>query len=351
VTARLLLPALLLSGVIAPAARAACDPVLLKKSEMIECLTIGLAAAEEDLKAAAAKIAQVEASAITEDWLTERGFTAAMEAQGNLATQAWVLEQGFGESAGRFGPLLKLASYLVVDADTNAISFDGANVYVRNGTGSTAGAPNGLGNLFVGYNESTADRDGSHNLVVGAGHGFTSYGNIIGGYENRANAPWGLVVGTDNRLESPWGSISGGSNNTVGADRGSIGGGFSNSVTGSWATVVGGRKNRATGLGSVVSGGESNVVDGAGASAFGGKGHTVEENYRVGPPWDRTLGELQASLNQKANDLSTLKIEMEALVESIEAVEAALALKIEGVEKQVDDQKEVIEALRVIGSQ
>ena len=203
----------------------------------------------------------------------------------------------------------------------------------------------------MGYNESTADRDGSHNLVIGAGHGFTSYGNIIGGYENRAGAPWGLVVGTDNRLESPWGSISGGSNNIVGADRGSISGGFSNSVTGSWATVAGGRKNRATGLGSVVSGGESNAVDGTAASAFGGKGHTVEENYQVGPPWDRTLGEIQASLSQKANDLTALKMEMEKLIESIEVTEAELVLKIKGVEEQVDDQEEVIEALRVIGSQ
>ena len=343
----LLLPALL----VARDARAACDPLLLKKKEMIECLTIELAAAQADLKAAEGRIGQLEANAVTPGWLAERGFTAAMDEGGVFATQAWVLEQGFGENAGRFSPLMALTEYLKVDPGSDTVALEGANVYVRNGTGSTAGEPNGLGNLFVGYNESTADRDGSHNLVVGAGHGFTSYGNIIGGYENRANAPWGLVVGTDNRLESPWGSIAGGSNNTVGADRGSITGGFSNSVTGSWATVAGGRKNRATGLGAVVSGGEGNVVDGTAGSAIGGQGHTVEENYRVGPPWDRTLGEIQASLNQKANDLTALKLQMEELFKAIEVSEAELVLKIKGVEQQVDDQKEVIDALRVIGSQ
>ena len=115
--------------------------------------------------------------------------------------------------------------------------------------------------------------------------------------------------------------------------------------------MAGGRKNRATGLGAVVSGGEGNVVDGTAGSAIGGQGHTVEENYRVGPPWDRTLGEIQASLNQKANDLTALKLQMEELFKAIEVSEAELVLKIKGVEQQVDDQKEVIDALRVIGSQ
>ena len=43
----------------------------------------------------------------------------------------------------------------------------GFNVHVQSGTGSSSsyGAPNGLGNLFVGYNANKKSQSGSHNLV------------------------------------------------------------------------------------------------------------------------------------------------------------------------------------------
>ena len=52
----------------------------------------------------------------------------------------------------------------------------GANLSIRNGVGTTAGPPNGLGNLVVGYNENflppaTQPRTGSHNIVVGTANG------------------------------------------------------------------------------------------------------------------------------------------------------------------------------------
>ena len=51
----------------------------------------------------------------------------------------------------------------------------GVNVHVRDGSGGTDGAVNGLGNLIVGYNEDSGDtRSGSHNLVVGQGRGSSS---------------------------------------------------------------------------------------------------------------------------------------------------------------------------------
>ena len=52
---------------------------------------------------------------------------------------------------------------------------------VTDGTGSTWGANDGLGNLIVGYDEGTSepnpdDKGGSHNLVVGPEHTYRSYG-------------------------------------------------------------------------------------------------------------------------------------------------------------------------------
>src|SRR6185436_11253646 len=53
------------------------------------------------------------------------------------------------------------------------VIFSGVNLHVESGSGTTAeaGAPTGLGNLIVGYNEmpmpTGGSRVGSHNLVVG----------------------------------------------------------------------------------------------------------------------------------------------------------------------------------------
>jgi hypothetical protein len=62
----------------------------------------------------------------------------------------------------------------------------GVNLNIRNGLGVTNAAPNGLGNLIVGYNENTngLPRTGSHNFVVGAEHGYFSYGGLVAGFNN-----------------------------------------------------------------------------------------------------------------------------------------------------------------------
>ena len=69
------------------------------------------------------------------------------------------------------------------------------------GSGDTDGIT-GLGNLIVGYNEQDTppkSRYGSHNLVVGTKHGYTSHA--------------GLVAGYDNKITGTYSSISGGSSN------------------------------------------------------------------------------------------------------------------------------------------
>ena len=78
---------------------------------------------------------------------------------------------------------------------------------------------NGTGNLIIGYNEAPQelgtgpnDRSGSHNLVIGAQHIYTSTGGLIAGFHNRLFGPSASVTGgTLNTAGRPYTSISGGS--------------------------------------------------------------------------------------------------------------------------------------------
>ena len=77
--------------------------------------------------------------------------------------------------------------------------FEGCNVVVRNGTGSTT-IPNGLGNVIVGYDEPSqgyepAPRTGSHNVVVGDGHAYAATSGIVTGSENKILGDGAAAVG------------------------------------------------------------------------------------------------------------------------------------------------------------
>ena len=78
----------------------------------------------------------------------------------------------------------------------NDVIIEGANVHVRSGSGSTTAA-NGLGNLVVGYNEPRAEateRSGSHNLVVGTEHNYSSYGGLAVGSRGSVAAPYASSI-------------------------------------------------------------------------------------------------------------------------------------------------------------
>ena len=95
----------------------------------------------------------------------------------------------------------------------------GANIHIRDGSGSTAGAPIGLGNLVVGYNEPSSPlpsgaRGGTHNLIIGSEHRFTSFG--------------GLVAGRRNTISGYYASVSGGRDNTASGYASSDSGGRDN---------------------------------------------------------------------------------------------------------------------------
>jgi hypothetical protein len=148
------------------------------------------------------------------------------------------------------------------------IRIEGANLQIVNGTGTTNGAVDGLGNLIVGYNEPGAspsdNRTGSHNIVTGQRNNFSSYGGLVTGTGNTVSGDWSSVSGGYGNTASGNGSsVSGGTYNTASGDYASVSGGFYNTASGDYAaSVSGGKYNTASGTSSSVSGGYYNTASG-----------------------------------------------------------------------------------------
>jgi hypothetical protein len=81
----------------------------------------------------------------------------------------------------------------------NKVVFEGCNVHIRNGFGAT-NTNNSFGNLIIGYNLADARdvKDGSHNIVVGDFHTYSSFGGVVFGHDNRALGPYATVLGGHN---------------------------------------------------------------------------------------------------------------------------------------------------------
>ena len=140
---------------------------------------------------------------------------------------------GGGSTDPALVELAKLANYVKVDlAAINGVKgphviFHDANVHVQSGLKGTtdevdpatglirAGGLTGMGNLFVGFNEEMALGSrvgaGSHNLIVGPFHTYTSTGGVVFGKDNRVTAESASVLGGHaNMAEYPRSSILGG---------------------------------------------------------------------------------------------------------------------------------------------
>ncbi len=155
----------------------------------------------------------------------------------------------------------------------NTLRFSGMNIQVVNGSGSTHGTPNGLGNLIVGYNSDDQSdgqlevRTGSHNVVIGNNHTYTSTGGSVGGEDGRiSNA--GAVV------------ITGRGNESNGLHAAVVTGDF-NTASNARSVVVSGVLNTASGLQSTVVSGQSNIANGASSAILGGFNNTFVTNNGV----------------------------------------------------------------------
>jgi hypothetical protein len=128
----------------------------------------------------------------------------------------------------RFAALEHKLRPLTFDAATHEVRITGANLRLLNGSGSTE-TTNGLGNLIVGYPEPR-DREetrptGSHNVVVGKQHQFSSFG--------------GLVVGLQNEIRGAFAAVSGGVRNRAAGDFSSVSGGQHRTAEGEFDWVAG----------------------------------------------------------------------------------------------------------------
>jgi hypothetical protein len=198
----------------------------------------------------------------------------------------------------RITALEELLASVTLENGGQDFVFTGVNVHVRSGSGYTGGTINGLGNLIVGYDEariSGSDKSGSHNLVVGQNHNYTSYGGFVAGYQNTITGLFASVSGGQYNTASGWyasvsggsgnlasgyrSSVSGGADNTAGGDWSSVSGGYDNTASGDYASVSGGKENIASGLISSISGGMHNTAIGSYASVSGGADNTADGWY------------------------------------------------------------------------
>jgi hypothetical protein len=155
------------------------------------------------------------------------------------------------------------------------LTISGANLQIVNGQGSTA-TTNGLGNLIMGYDESAGGQSGSHDVVLGEGQTFSSYGGLIAGKGNTLSGPFGAAFGESNIASALGATVTGGNNNTASGQTSSVSAGGGNVAKGHSAAVTGGNNNTAEGLTSSISGGGANIAKGQSAAVTGGSNNTAE---------------------------------------------------------------------------
>ena len=130
--------------------------------------------------------------------------------------------------------------------------FEGVNVHIRNKRSSTT-LVDGLGNLIIGYNEIGDEaglfypppvRNGSHNLIVGAGHSYSSAGGFVAGYRNTIGGSFSTVAGGFmNAAKGEHSSVSGGLLNVAGGEFSAVCGGMQNDTASFASSITGGSYN------------------------------------------------------------------------------------------------------------
>jgi hypothetical protein len=201
---------------------------------------------------------------------------------------------------GRVGALERTLTHVTSETGAGGlpeVRITGANLRLVNGLRATA-TTNGLGNLLVGYNEPRQGGNaetGSHNVVVGQGHNFSSFGGLVvgrqneisgafaavsGGFDNTASGASAAVSGgIFNRASGESAAVSGGFDNTASASATSISGGRGNTANGESATVNGGHGNTASGHTAAISGGQANTASGFTSSVSGGRNRTIRGDF------------------------------------------------------------------------
>lgn len=194
---------------------------------------------------------------------------------------------GFESAEGDLASTLSGVTRTTVNGQPT-LQISGVNLQLVNGSGSET-STNGVGNLIIGYNETPGTQTGSHNLVLGNGQKFTSYGGLLAGAFNATTSPFASVTGGwYNIAADNHSSISGGCDNATGpvsvptgpcsTGAEAILGGASNLANAVSSTVSGGQSNVASAALAAVAGGYDNTASGVGATVGGGYGNQSKNN-------------------------------------------------------------------------
>lgn len=169
----------------------------------------------------------------------------------------------------------KTASMSVAGTD---VIFNGVNLHVRNGTGSTAGLPNATGNLIVGYDEARSvdsDKSGSHNIIVGRNANYTSYGGIVGGFQNAITGSHAVALsGSGGVASGTYAAIISGIDAVSSSTTSVVVTGYQNVASGFRSAVLSGWQNDASGSYSAILGGDNNTSTATSSSIGGGTNQT-----------------------------------------------------------------------------
>ncbi|TNE52513.1 MAG: hypothetical protein EP343_00600 [Deltaproteobacteria bacterium] len=188
-----------------------------------------------------------------------------------------------------------------------AIIIHSGNLYVWRGPKGTA--PNGLGNVVIGFNRvrkqfskgqwvvrtTAKNRTGSHNLVVGNGHHYTSDGGVVLGQNNTVSGSFSTVLGGSfngalgkgssvvgghaSHAKGAHSVVVGGQSGGTSGDSAVVVGGYLGNASGKFSTSVGGAHNSASGLKSSVFGGFRGQAKGNDATVCGGDHNQAVGNY------------------------------------------------------------------------
>ena len=170
--------------------------------------------------------------------------------------------------------------FSVQDGD---VLLTGTNLRIVSGTGTIddGGQLTGLGNLIVGYGQASGQEatNGSHNLIVGTNHSYTSHSGIVSGRGHDLRSEAGAIIGgrANEALDEPYGVVVGGSNNIVRSNTATIVGGYQNTTSGpqGHSLVLGGHENVGGGIAGVIVGGLANQNQGQWATIVGGRANEI----------------------------------------------------------------------------
>ncbi|QPJ61970.1 MAG: hypothetical protein G3M70_08820 [Candidatus Nitronauta litoralis] len=204
-------------------------------------------------------------------------ITAILNALSAQALDVATLQADMGELQSRLNGVSRTGDTLLLTD---------MNLQVVSGSGATDAPVNGKGNVIIGYNEDifayeggglpASDKTGSHNLIVGKGLNYTSFGSIAAGLNNIAGADYTAATGGNrNKATANFATVTGGVLNTASGDSSSVSGGLGNTASGSSSSITGGENNTATDLISSVNGGENNVASGPRSNVSGGQNNTA----------------------------------------------------------------------------